>query len=145
MYQKKCMPNMMNVMDCPQQCFPMATMPQQQLEDMYPKTYYIVHPRVQHYCHMMDMNYGCSYCPTKEQLDSICDRICDEVEADVEAAICEEGQNGADRQFGFGGRRLLRALVGTLLVRELLRGRRPYGFSGYYGGYPGYGYGYYGY
>jgi len=136
---------MMNAMAYPQQYCPMAAMPEQQLEDMYPRTYYIVYPRVQHYCDMMDMNYGCSYCPTKEQLDKMCDKICDEVESDVEAALCEEMKEEADRQLGFGGRRLLRALVGTLLIRELLNRRRPFGFPGFYGGYPGYNYGYYGY
>jgi len=49
-------------------------MPVQQLENMYPRTYYIVYPRVQHYCDMMDMNYGCFYCPTKEELDRMCDK-----------------------------------------------------------------------
>ncbi|ABN54390.1 MAG TPA: hypothetical protein DEF39_01395 [Hungateiclostridium thermocellum] len=141
MYGKDCMysmPHMMNIPAWQQQYHPMAAMPVQQLENMYPRTYYIVYPRVQHYCDMMDMNYGCLYCPTKEELDRMCDKICDEVEADVEAAICEEMKEEADRQLGFGGRRLLRAFVGTLLIRELLTRRRPYGFPGYWYGYYGY-------
>ncbi|WP_265447009.1 hypothetical protein [Acetivibrio straminisolvens] len=144
MYGKECMypmTHMMNAMHYPQQYCPMAAMPEQQLESMYPRTYYIVYPRVVHHCDMMDMNYGCYYCPTKEELDKMCDKICNEVEAEVETAICEEMKEEADRQLGFGGRRLLRAFVGTLLISELLRRRRrPYGFSGYYGGYPGYWY-----
>lgn len=143
MYQKECMPYMMNPMVMPQQYEPMMTMPQQQLEDMYPRTYHIVYPHVQHYCDMLDMSYGCTYCPTKEQVDDMCDRICKEVEKDVEACMKDDMREEEDRQIGFGGRYLLRTLAGTLLIRELLRRRRRFnypffGFPGY--GYPGFGF-----
>jgi|BioPla2DNA2_1021312.scaffolds.fasta_scaffold03598_4 hypothetical protein len=157
MYQKEYMPCMMNpmamphhcepmmamphhcgsMMTMPQHCGPMMTMPQQHLEDMYPKTYHIVYPCVQHHCDMLDMNYGCTYCPTKEQVDDMCDRICKEVEKDVEACMKDEMREEEDRQIGFGGRFLLRALVGTLIIRELLRRRRGFGFPFF--GSPGYG------
>jgi len=117
--------------------YPMITMPEDQLENMYPKTYKIVNPVVQSYCDKMDVMSN----PSKEQLDEICEKICKDVEADVEKVIAEEGKDDK-RQLGVGGRVILRDLVGILLIRELLRRRRFFGYPGY--GFPGYG-GFYGY
>lgn len=122
--------------------YPMVTMPEEQLEKMYPKTYQIVNPVVQSYCDKMDVMSN----PTKEQLNEMCEKICKEVEADVEKAIAAENKD-EKRQLGFGGRAILRDLAGILLLRELIRRRRVFGYPGYgfpsYG-YPGYG-GFYGY
>lgn len=122
--------------------YPMVTMPEEQLEKMYPKTYQIVNPVVQSYCDKMDVMSN----PTKEQLNEICEKICKEVEADVEKVIATENKD-EKRQLGFGGRFILRDLAGILLLRELIRRRRTFGYPGYgfppYG-YPGYG-GFYGY
>lgn len=117
--------------------YPMITMPEDQLENMYPKTYKIVNPVVQSYCDKMDTMSN----PSKEQLDEVCEKICKDVEADVEKVIAEEGKDDK-RQLGLGGRFILRDLVGILLIRELLRRRRFFGYPGY--GFPGYG-GFYGY
>ena len=132
MYPNAYMPCMMNTMAMPQQYGPITTMIEQQLENMYPKTYHIVYPRVRHHCDMLDMNYGCNYCPTKEQVDDMCDRICKEVEKDVETSMKDDMKDDMEgkenRQLGFGSRRLLRDLVGILLIRELIRRRRGFGF-----------------
>ena len=132
----------MQAMGMPSQNYPMTT-PEQQLESMYPNIYNIVNPVVESHCDNMEMKYGKMYCPTKEQLEATTDNILSEVEPSVEAAI-EKETGTAERQFGFGGRRLLRNLIGILFIRSLLgRRRRPFGFfPGYYSGYP-YG-GYYG-
>lgn len=135
-------PNL-QTMGIPSQYQPMMTMPEQQLESMYPNIYNIINPVVESHCDNMNMKYGPMYCPTKEELEATTDNILDKVEPDVEAAI-EKEAGAAERQFGFGGRRLLRNLIGILLIRSLLgRRRRPFGYyPGYYQGYP-YG-GYYG-
>jgi hypothetical protein len=120
----------------------MAAMPEQQLENMYPNIYHIVHPAVCSYCDNLDMAYGSNYIPNKEQVEAITDNILKQVEPNVEAAIKKEA-SADERQFGFGGRRVLRGLVGILLIRELInRRRRPFGFyPGFPGYYPGYPYG----
>ncbi len=143
-YEWNCMPYMntyMQMMDMPNYCYPMATMPEQQLESMYPKVYIIIFPVVQRHCDMMDMQYGMMYVPTCEQLDSMTESIVKIVSQDVEMTITK-GEREEERQLGLGGRRLLRDLVTILLLRELIRRRRPYGYAGYYE-YPGGGYGSY--
>lgn len=134
----------MQSMDISGQYNPMMTMPEQQLENMYPNIYNIINPVVESYCDNIDMKYGKMYTPSKEQLEATTDSILAKVEPDVDAAIGQEA-GAAERQLGFGGRRLLRGLIGILLIRSLLgRRRRPFGF--YPGYYPGYSYGgYYGY
>ncbi|NSW92607.1 MAG: hypothetical protein HPY74_18475 [Firmicutes bacterium] len=134
----------MQMMSMPDYCYPMMTMPQQQLESMYPKVYIIIFPVVRRHCDMMDMKYGVMHIPTREQLDSMVDSIVKTVSSDVELAIAE-GVREEERQLGLGGRRLLRDLVLILLLRELIRRRGQYwGYYGYpggmygtYGGYPG--------
>jgi hypothetical protein len=134
----------MQMMGLPRQAEPMMTMPQDQLESMYPEAYYSVYPAVQHHCDEMGIMPGMAVNPTKEQLDGMVESIANNVEShkganEVLAAESEKRQPyGA---FGLGGRRFLRDLVGILLIRELLRRRyySPYGYGGY--GYPG-GFGY---
>lgn len=115
------------VMGVQDQYNPMLTMPEQQLENMYPNIYNIVNPVVEKHCDNMEMKYGKMHCPTKEQVEAITDNVLSEVEGNVEAAIKKEAGQ-AERQFGFGGRPILRGLIGILLIRNLLRRRRPFGF-----------------
>jgi len=124
----------------PSQMYPMMTMPQHQLEAMYPRIYYIIFPVVVGHCDMMDSSYGLSYIPTREQLEAMTDDIYARVERDVEAEIMQGSRELDDRQFGFGRRNLLRGLISILLIRELIRRRRRpfFGFP-FYGG----GFGYY--
>jgi len=132
----------MQMVDMPDYCYPMMTMPEKQLESMYPKVYIIINPVVQRHCDMIDMKYGMMHVPTCEQLDSMADSIVKIISPDVEVTITQ-GEREEERQLGFGGRRLLRDLVTILLLRELIQRRRAYGYGGYYG-YPGGGYGGYG-
>lgn len=138
MPQSNQMMMMMPQQICPmmQQNLQMMTMQENQLEAMYPKTYHIINPVVQHYCDMMDMKYGVMNNPTKEQLDEACENICKDVEGEVDKAVGDEMKEG-QRQLGFGGRRILRDLAGILLLRELLRRRRFFGFFGmpFFGGF----------
>jgi len=119
-----------------------ANMTEQQLENMYPNSYKVVMPVIENKCNQLDMNSGPYSVPSKEDIDKMADDITKEVEADVEKAIIKDSTN-AERQFGFGGRHLLRDFVSVLLLRELIRRRRRpfYGFPGYvgYGGFGGYG------
>jgi len=123
----------MQTMGIPSQCYPMMTMPEQQLENMYPNIYNIVNPVVENHCDNICMKYGTMNTPTKEYLETTTDNILAEVEPQVTAEI-EKETGAGERQFGFGGRRLLRSLIGILLIRNLLgRRRRPFGF------FPGFG------
>ena len=140
----------MQAMGIPNKIYPMMTMPEQQLETMYPKIYYIIYPVVVHHCDMMDSTYGCMYMPKREEVEHMIDNIYTKVEVDVDVAIKQEPRESEERQFGFGERLLLRGLIGVLLLRELLRRRRhpffgsPYGrgfgpgFGGGFNGGPGY-------
>lgn len=131
-------PQMQPMMNMPGQFNTMAAMPEQQLENMYPNIYHIVNPVVCGFCDNIDMTYGANFIPNKEQVEAITDNILKQVEPNVEAAIKKEG-GSEERQFGFGGRRILRGLVGTLLIRELIRRRRrPFGFfPGFFPVFPG--------
>jgi len=140
-------------MNIPNQMYPMMAMPEQQLESMYPKVYHAIYPAVVQRCDAMDMKYGPTYIPDKKEVESMIDDIYIRVEGDVNIIIEQEyGEHNEDRQFGYGGRGLLRGFIGALLIRDLIgRRRRPFygspfggGFgSPYYGGGFGGGYGYY--
>ncbi|MCX7747962.1 MAG: hypothetical protein N2645_13895 [Clostridia bacterium] len=127
---------------------PMMQMPQQQLEEMYPVTYNIVYPAILKSCDMLTANYGGMIEPNKEQLDVMVDNIYKEVEGQVENTVEVEGEESEERQFFFGGRRILRDFIGALLIRELLARRNPYYYNAFPGYYPYSGYnvypGYYG-
>jgi len=115
---------------------PMNVAAEAQLENMYPNVYNIVNPVVEGYCNNMCMQYGNTYTPNKQQVEAITEDIMKKVEPEVTKEIEKES---GERQLGFGGRRLLRNLIGILFIRNLLdRRRRPFGF------FPGYGYPYYG-
>lgn len=131
----------MQTMGIPSQCYPMVTMPEQQLESMYPNIYNIINPVVEKQCDNIEMMYGKMYVPSKENIEAATDNILAEVESKVDAEIEKEAGAG-ERQFGFGGRRLLRGLIGILLIRSLLgRRRRPFGFFPGFGFQPGFPFG----
>lgn len=131
--QRDWMPYMQS-MGVPCQMYPMAAMPEQQLETMYPRVYHIVYPEVVRHCDNMDMTHGSSHIPTREQMERMVDDIAGRVEANVNAAIQQEAREPEERQLGFGGRRLLRNLIGILFIRELLRRRRRPFFGFPFGG-----------
>ncbi len=129
----------MQMMDVPTQYSPMMEMPQDQLESMYPKCYYIIYPEVNRHCDMLNKIYGTMYNPSRKQLEEIVDEIDNSVGSYVDAEYQEQDENDTEnRQFGVGyfghgsRRRFRRDLISILLLRELLRRRRPH----YYGGYP---------
>ncbi|WP_027627977.1 hypothetical protein [Ruminiclostridium cellobioparum] len=162
----------MHMMNLPQKYEPMMEMPQEQLESMFPRCYYIIFPEVSRHCDRMISKKGTMYTPTREELENIVDdidnRVGHEVEAEYEDNEYAENPEtmgtfenfekmGAfenfqkdrdDRQFGFGGgffggrRRFRRDLVSIILLRELLRRRRRPFRDDYGYGYPG-GYGFY--
>ena len=124
----------MQTMGIPSQMYPVAALPEQQLESMYPRIYFIIYPAVIRCCDMMDATHGSMYAPKPEDVEHMVDDIYGTVEADVEAAVKQESGTSAERQFGFGGRPLLRGLIGILLLRELLRRRRRPFFGFPFGG-----------
>ncbi len=124
------------------QMYPMTTMSDQQLERMYPRSYHIIYPEVIRCCDMMEMTHGSSHVPTREELEKTIDEITAKIEGEVTLTFERDAKETSDRQLGSSGRRVLRDLVGILLIRELLRRRRRpfYGFP-YYGGFGSGGYG----
>lgn len=131
-------------MGVPCQMYPMMEMPEQQLEMMYPRMYHIVYPAIVRHCDMMDSTLGTMHMPTREQVERMTDDITVSVEVNVDAVIKQEMGGFEERQLGFGGRRILRDLVGILLIRELLRRRRRpfFGFPFGTGFGPGFGVGF---
>jgi len=119
------------VMQAHQQ-YPSAHMQIQQLETMYPRVYHVVMPEIDKCCDEIDMQYGYMHCPTKAEMDAMVDKMYVRVEKDVDRVLKEE--YGDDRQFGYAGRGLLRGLLATLLIRQLIRRRFPF-----YSPYPFYG------
>jgi hypothetical protein len=121
---------------------PESTMPEYELEGMYPKIYYIIYPHVIHHCDMFDKSCCSMKIPTSEEIRQMADNISMNVEPEVDATIKAEiseadGNVMEARQLGFGSRRLLRDLVGTLLLREFFERRhRPHHhYSHHYMGY----------
>jgi len=132
-YERDWMP-CMQTMGIPNNMYPMMTMPESHLERMYPKVYYIIYPVVVRHCDTMDTTYGPMYMPAREEVERMVDNIYAKVEADVNVTIKQDSREPEERQLGFGGRRLLRGLIGILLIRELLRRRRRPFFGFPFGG-----------
>lgn len=136
----------MKAANLPMDYYPMATMPAQQLESMYPKTCKIIQPVAERTCDKMEERYGPNFIPSQEQLETMIEDVYSKVEEDVYDAVKQKAY-GRERQFLGGGRRILRDFIATLLIASLnRRRRRPFfgypGYGGYgssYGGYGGYG------
>ena len=113
------------------------TMPQEQMENMYPKTYCIIQPEVECQCDMMQMKYGMMYTPSREQVEATADEIYKSVCPMVEDAIRseEKDKETKERQMGLFGGRILRDFITVLLLRELISRRPNYGYMPYYHGY----------
>ena len=137
----------MRKMNMPMQYSPMMEMPQEQLESMYPRCYFIIYPEVYRHCDMLCANYGTMCNPSRRQIEAIVDDIDNRVGADVDADYqdddIDKDKDDDNRQFGmgfgvgpFGGRRRFRRdLIRILLLRELFRRRRPHHHGGFHGRY----------
>lgn len=142
-YGQEYMPYM-QMMGVSPQSYPMATMPADQLESMYPQVYYKMYPMIQAQCNMM-MAQTPAFTPTPEQLEAMAEDISVKTEQEMDGMPQRDFEGAEDRQFGYGRRRFLRDLASILLIRELVGRRRrpfygyPYGY-GYGYGFPGYGY-----
>jgi hypothetical protein len=119
-------------MPTPAPMTPELTMPEYQLETMYPNTYDIIYPEVVHHCDMFDMEKGSMTLPTHEEIERMVDNVIIKVEVEVEAEI-RSGMREAEiresetRQMGFEGRGLLRDLSRILFLREFFQRRhRPH-------------------
>jgi hypothetical protein len=143
----------MQMMNIPAQYYPMMEMPQQQLESMYPRCYYMIYPEVHRHSDMLCAKYGPMYTPSKKLIDAMVDDIDNTVGADVDAEYqdAEEDKDNEERQLGFGvghfgfdgRRRFRRDLISILLLRELIHRRphhhhfeNPYRYDDEFGGYP---------
>jgi hypothetical protein len=128
----------MQMMNVPTQFQPMMEMPQDQLESMYPRCYFIINPEVNRHCDMLTAKYGTMFTPTRMMLDAVVDQIDSKVGADVDADYRDSyddysyNDEDYDRQFDFDRRRRFRRdLISILLLRELVRRRRPHHFGGF--------------
>jgi len=111
----------------PQPYYPTVYMPDEQMEKMYPKMYHMVNNAVEHQCDMMEMKYGPMHMPSKDEIDSMVENIDKDVYPKVEEMEEYNEKNQAERQFGFGGRKLFKDLVLIFLIREILRRRKQHG------------------
>jgi len=80
------------MMNLPQQYEPMMEMPQDQLESMFPKCYYIIYPEVCRHCDRLIAKKGTMFTPSRQQLEEIVDDIDNRVGQNVEA-LYEEDDN----------------------------------------------------
>lgn len=106
----------------------------EELERMYPKTYYMIMPVVNHHCDMMFMKHGMHHRPSREEVEEMVESIYKDMRDDFNDMEDDESSDDEMRQYR-PRRRFLRDLIGVLFINELLnrrRRRRPY--------YPGYGY-----
>lgn len=107
-----------------------------QLEMMYPDIYFIILPHVKHHCDKMEEKHGKMHCPDKEEMKEIIEDICKKVEKDMdEDDKKDECRDEERRPRPFGRGRLLRDLIGILLINELIGRRVPYYGYGYNYGY----------
>jgi hypothetical protein len=123
------------------------------LEMMYPKVYFKLMPMVKGHCDKLEGKYGMYFCPSKEEMEDIIEDICEKFEKDIDDEDDEKEKKGKKdkcredsfdyqsddnkRRPRYGRRRVLRDLVGIVLLDELLgrrRRRRPhYGYGPSYG------------
>jgi len=129
----------------------MLMMPEEELERMYPRIYYIINPVIIRQCDVMEEVYGPDYVPAREELERMIDHIMYDVESRLQEDMTDElarmqgNPSGSNPRGNPDGRPFLRDLTGTLLIRELLgrrrrRFRRRPGFPRFpiYPFYPGY-------
>ncbi len=83
----------MHMMNIPKQYEPMMEMPQEQLESMFPRCYYIIFPEVSRHCDRMIAKKGTMYTPTREQLEEMVDDIDNRVGQDVDAEYEDDDEN----------------------------------------------------
>ena len=108
----------------------------------YPDIYYIVYPVVRRMCDQMGDRYNPMHeYPSADVIDQMTETIYEECRRKYPEMMKQYGIRTEDEVAQFGPRGLLRGLIGTLLIRELLARRRrfPYRYGHGYG--PGFGYG----
>jgi len=132
-------------MNVPEPMFPMVDMTELQLEEMYPRIYFIIYPIIIHHCDLLDAQHGDMHVPSKdtfnEMVESVHSRVSDDLDANNQQGIEIKQWNRDTPE--------VRDLISIILLRELLqRRRRPrrYPHDDHrrgpgYGG-PGYGSGY---
>lgn len=99
---------------------------QEHLEAMYPDIYNRVYPTVQMCCEIYDVpsNPGFYPYPTRAAVEQMTEYIYQNVATAAEPQVNQEFGYGYGG-YGYGGG-FLRPLITILLIRELLRRRRPY-------------------
>lgn len=133
-------------MRVPEPMYAIVDMTEQQLEEMYPRIYFIIYPAVCYQCDMMDAEHGDMYVPHKEEFDEMVEDIHTQVSDDME----ENKNQGVEIKQWRRDSGELRDLISIIFLRELLqrRRRRPrrydddYRRGPDYGRGPGYGRGY---
>ncbi|MDF2986374.1 MAG: hypothetical protein K0R50_1884 [Eubacterium sp.] len=80
----------MHMMNIPKQYEPMMEMPQEQLESMFPRSYYIIYPEVSRHCDRMISKHGTMFTPSRQQLEDAIDDIDNRVGQDIEAEYADD-------------------------------------------------------
>lgn len=118
---------MPNTMTNPSQASPESSMPEYQLEDMYPQTYYIIFQEVIIQCDKYDKECCGMNIPTRQEIERMANNITMKVESEVETNLNMGTRETESRQLGFGGRNILGDFATALLLREFFQRRhRPH-------------------
>lgn len=126
-------------MRAPEEMLPIVDMTELQLEEMYPRIYFIINPVIIHHCNALDAQYGDMYVPSKDLFNEMVEDIHSRVSDDLDA----NNKQGVEIKQWTRGSHELRDLISIILLREMMhRRRRPrrYPYDDYRRG-PGYGYG----
>lgn len=128
---------MMYNMQQPMMMEPMMDMEEEQLKMMYPKVYIKIMPLVKHHCDKHEEEHGTTHCPSREDIEDMCDKIYKKIKDDLDEECGEDDDDDDMRVRRYGRRRAVRDLITVLLLGELIgrrrrRRRRP---RPYYWGY----------
>jgi hypothetical protein len=107
------------------------TMPEHEDDDdlkrLYPKLYTMIYPMVKHHCDMMEAQHGAMYCPSKEEMDHICEQIGDMHEEHHKDEHDDDDDCKDDdmrQRRRHGRRRAVNDLIRILFLRDLFERRR---------------------
>lgn len=116
---------------------PMVDMEEEKLKMMYPDIYHRVMPLVYQHCDKHEKEHGTMHCPSKKDIDDMCDKIYKMIKDDLDDS-CEEDDDDNMRVRRYGRKRAVRDLISVLLLGEFIgrrrrRKRRPRPRPYYYG------------
>ncbi|GAA0739734.1 hypothetical protein [Clostridium oceanicum] len=96
----------------------------QDLKSMYPKMYFKLCPMVDAECEKLEKKHGEMYCPTKQDIDSICKETYKKLKSQLEEMDDDDDEKCGYRRRRYGRRRAVYDLTTILLLDRFRRRRR---------------------